>query len=684
MKFNDLRQRAAESNIQLTEAEILELLHEFETFQSEFEIQKKELLLAKEKVLSELAFRNSIESSLSSGIAIVDDEGRQTYVNPSFCKLFGWSAKELTGKTTPYVYWPVDQLQAIGEAFQLTLANKAPKEGFELIFETKGGVRIPVQVIITPFYDGKQRIGWLANVIDITERKRAEDALIRSRQLLSEAEKIGKVGGWEFDIDTMEQTWTEEVYKLHEISQLFNPDVEKGIDFYTPESRPIIEKAVQRAIEFGEPFDLELEIITANKNLRNVHAIGKADLKHRKVYGFFQDITGRKKAEEEIMLKNAELLKLNATKDKFFSIIAHDLRSPFNSILGFSELLLDQISQKNYEGTENYAQIIKKSSGQAMKLLMNLMDWSRSQTGRMALNPEYFDLVDLINETTLLSFEIFQQKELSIKKKLPESAMVYADKNMISTVLRNLFSNAAKFSHPGGSVTISVKKQPNELTISLSDTGIGIEESRLDNLFLIGESYSTKGTQNEKGTGLGLILCKEFVDRNEGENWIESEVGKGSTFYFTLPRQEKSNVNHLFKYATLIPAAEKWMNKLKILIVEDDETSERLLAIQVNHFGKEVIEAVTGIEAVDICRQNPDIDLILMDIQLPEMDGYEATRQIREFNQDVIIIALTAYGFDGDRVKAINAGCNDYGVKPISKSQLIKIIQKNFKNKSHN
>lgn len=399
---------------------------------------------------------------------------------------------------------------------------------------------------------------------------------------------------------------------------------------------------------------------------------------HKYLVGTTNDITERKKYENEIALKNGELQKLNATKDKFFSIIAHDLRSPFNSIVGFSELLIDQIGQKNYNGIDNYAQIIKKSSGQAIKLLMNLMQWSRLQTGRMEIIPEYFEMVCLINEVTQLIFETSQEKEIILKKILPDTATVYADKNMISTVLRNLFSNAVKFSHPGGTVTITVIEQENDLTISVNDIGVGIEKTRINKLFLLNESVSTIGTRNEKGTGLGLILCKEFVDKNEGKIWIESEVGKGSTFHFTLPRREKSHANNIIQNETLIPAVEIWINKLKILIVEDDETSERLLAIQINHISKTVFEAVTGVEAVDICRKNPDIDLILMDIQLPEMDGYEATRQIREFNKDVIIIALTAYGFDGDRGKALKAGCNDYDVKPVSKVQLIKMIQRYF------
>jgi PAS domain S-box-containing protein len=566
---------------------------------------------------------------------------------------------------------------------------------------------------------------------------------------------------------------------------------------------------VQHAIDFGEPFDLELEIITAKKNLKSVHAIGKTDLKLNKVYGFFQDITeqkkterslldlhwrfesiikgthigtwewnvqtgetvyneiwaeiigyslnelatvskktweahtdpeGLKKSEEmlerhftgelsyydceyrmkhkngqwiwvrdrgsvitrtnegkplmmfgthsdiseqkrfehEILLKNEELQQLNATKDKFFSIIAHDLRSPFNSIVGFSELLLDQIRQETYDGIENYAEIIKKSSGQAIKLLMNLMQWSRLQTGRMEILPEYFEMVYLINEVALFIDETSHHKGIIHNKILPESATVYADKNMISTVLRNLCSNAVKFSHPGGTVTITVKEQQNELTISVNDTGVGIEKTRINKLFLLDKSISTVGTRNEKGTGLGLILCKEFVDLNEGKIWVESEVGKGSTFYFTIPRWKKSLVNNGIRYETPVPAVEIRKNKLKILIVEDDETSERLLAIQISNICETVFEALTGVEAVDICLRNPDIDLIFMDIQLPEMDGFEATCQIREFNKDVIIIALTAYGFNGDREKAMKAGCNDYCEKPVSKDQLIKMIQKYF------
>jgi signal transduction histidine kinase len=223
----------------------------------------------------------------------------------------------------------------------------------------------------------------------------------------------------------------------------------------------------------------------------------------------------------------------NATKDKFFSIIAHDLKSPFNSIMGFSDLLIDQIKEKDYEGIDKYARIIGQSSQRAMDLLMNLLEWSRSQTGRMKFNPENFDLVDLIVENKLLFDEIAAQKGITIKKVLPHDLVVFADKPMISTVLRNLISNAIKFTRQDGEIIISAEKRANEILVSVSDNGVGISTKRIDTLFRLDKSESTTGTAKEQGTGLGLILCKEFIEKHGGKIWVESEEGIGSTFYFT-------------------------------------------------------------------------------------------------------------------------------------------------------
>jgi signal transduction histidine kinase len=250
--------------------------------------------------------------------------------------------------------------------------------------------------------------------------------------------------------------------------------------------------------------------------------------------GITRDITERKLAELQIKLQKERLQELNATKDKFFSIIAHDLKSPFNSIMGFCELLVEQIRKKDFNGIEKYAGFIRQSSQMAFDLLINLMVWSRSQTGRMECNPVQFDLMESILEITAMFDDIAWQKGIVIKRELPPKVAVFADRSMINTVLRNLISNAIKFTNPGGEIILTVIEEKNKLTVSVKDNGIGIPNNSIDKLFRIDENYSTRGTASETGTGLGLILCKEFIEKHNGEIRVESEPGKGSTFYFTL------------------------------------------------------------------------------------------------------------------------------------------------------
>jgi len=243
----------------------------------------------------------------------------------------------------------------------------------------------------------------------------------------------------------------------------------------------------------------------------------------------------KKQAENQLRKSESELKELNAQKDKFFSIIGHDLKSPFNSILGFSELLGEQVSEKNYENVDRYAKIIGQSSQRAVDLLMNLLEWSRAHTGKMEFSPENFELVHFINEITLLHENIATQKSITLKKDLPPGLPVFADKQMIGTVMRNLISNAIKFTKQGGEVTLLAEKREKEVFVSVSDNGIGIVPGRIEKLFRIDESDTTPGTNNEKGTGLGLILCKELVEQHGGKIWADSKQGEGSIFYFTIP-----------------------------------------------------------------------------------------------------------------------------------------------------
>ena len=242
-----------------------------------------------------------------------------------------------------------------------------------------------------------------------------------------------------------------------------------------------------------------------------------------------------KRAEEALKESESRLRELNATKDKFFSIIAHDLKSPFNNILGFSDILVGQIHEKDYESIKEYARIIQNSSQRAFSLLVNLLEWSRSQIGLIKFSPEYIEIGLLINQVAQLLIESAQLKSIEMFIELPSKVICFGDKEMISTILRNLISNALKFTNPGGRIVISAERSPDEILFSVSDNGVGMKKEAMWKLFRIDASSSAKGTSGEKGTGLGLILCKEFVEKHGGKIWAESEYGKGSTFSFTVP-----------------------------------------------------------------------------------------------------------------------------------------------------
>jgi PAS domain S-box-containing protein len=257
------------------------------------------------------------------------------------------------------------------------------------------------------------------------------------------------------------------------------------------------------------------------------------------------DITERKMAENKLLASEVSLRELNLTKDKFFSIIAHDLKSPFNGILGFSELLYKQISNKDYNRIDKYAEIILKSSQRAINLLMNLMDWSRLQTGRLKFSPEYFDATISIRSIIELLNISAEQKSICTKLNLPEKLLVYADKFMLETVLRNLISNAIKFTPKKGKVMISIEDKEKEFLFLIEDSGVGIAKKNLEKLFRIDEDFSLPGTENETGTGLGLILCNDFIQKHKGNIWVESEPGVGTKFYFTIPKGQKLSTLNL-------------------------------------------------------------------------------------------------------------------------------------------
>jgi signal transduction histidine kinase len=286
--------------------------------------------------------------------------------------------------------------------------------------------------------------------------------------------------------------------------------------------------------------------IIKNENIRITNFSNQLHLKNEEIIaqGFEIEVQHNRLAEQNslletqtqaILLQNKELQEINATKDKFFSIIAHDLKNPFNSIISFSNLLVLGLPSLDRERLHKFAANINDSAQDTYKLLENLLEWARSQTGRIEFKQEKTDLKNIFDLACGNTHSMAANKNISLNCELTEHINVFVDKNMINTVLRNLISNAVKYSYNGGAIKILTVLKVGEVEISVVDNGVGLEQEQIKKLFKISEKVSTSGTEKETGTGLGLLLCKEFVEKHGGKIWVESEFEKGSSFRFTLP-----------------------------------------------------------------------------------------------------------------------------------------------------
>ncbi|MGM0621159.1 MAG: ATP-binding protein [Bacteroidota bacterium] len=241
------------------------------------------------------------------------------------------------------------------------------------------------------------------------------------------------------------------------------------------------------------------------------------------------------KLKTKLEKSEKQLKQANADKDKFFTIIAHDLKSPFNGLLGLTTLISERFDELPPQEMKNLLLELKNSAANVYALVEGLLSWSQIQTGKISYNKEKTDLSEISTKVEEQFVISAQNKNIIIEQQVEKNTFAIADEKSISTVLRNLVSNAIKYTNPGGKITVSAKQKDNRIEISVSDTGVGMNNAKLEKLFSISEKNSQPGTANEKGTGLGLILCKEFVEKNDGTIWAESEPGKGSRFIFTLP-----------------------------------------------------------------------------------------------------------------------------------------------------
>jgi PAS domain S-box-containing protein len=392
-------------------------------------------------------------------------------------------------------------------------------------------------------------------------------------------------------------------------------------------------------------------------------------------------------SERENMISDLEIAKEKAIesdrlKSAFLANMSHEIRTPMNGILGFAELLKEPGLKD--EMIQDYVGIIEKSGVRMLNIINDIVDISKIESGQMKIT------ISQTNVNKQIEFlNIFFQPEatrkgikLSFKTDLPfEKADINTDSEKVYAVLTNLIKNSIKYTDSGSiEFGYKLKKQNDraELEFFVKDTGIGVPQKQQAFIFERFRQGNEAVNRAYEGAGLGLAIAKSYVDMLGGKIWIESEPVAGTTFYFTLPCNFETKENSVMKKEVITDSGKIQIKGLKILIAEDDEISEMLIENTIKEYSKVIFHVNTGAKAVETCRNIPDIDLILMDIRMPDMDGYEATRQIRKFNTDVVIIAQTAFALAGDREMAIAAGCTDYVSKPIDKATVQALIWKYF------
>jgi PAS domain S-box-containing protein len=615
----------------------------------------------------EMSFRKAIEKAIPSGIAVMDDTGKQVYINKAFCEMVGYDVVELQGKRPPYAYWPQQDMENINNAMKLTLENNTPKQGFDLIFCHKTGKLIPVQVFIIPFIQDDGKVFFLANVIDITERKKTEEALIKSQLLLKssiESQKDTII----FFVDLDYHYLYFNIAHLEAMKFAYNTNVKEGTNFLdcitSPSDRKLIKENLDRAIKgestsqihkygdsnlgyyetFFNPvrdesneiigctclarniterieaektllesetkfreiinqsndgiivFDEQGKIVVWNKGAEQISGL-KADAilnqnivdvryqvgtpKSRDkslIENEIKDIINFKKPEvfkhlieDEIMPSNSkslkniqtkifpikligyklfcmifrdatetkryekELLKINTEKDKFYSMIAQYLYTPFNSFHNFTKLMAEELDTLPIKEIQKTAAMMSKSASNLYSLLDNLLQWTQVNQGKIAFEPEKLDFLKISHDAVSILKPNAEAKDIKINHLVKDEIPVFADPFMIKTVLRNLVSNSIKFTNTGGEINISAQQSPSDITISISDNRTELAPDYINNLFNTSQVNAALGRAAEKGNTLGLLLCKEFVEKHSGKIWAVNGNGRGCEIKFTLP-----------------------------------------------------------------------------------------------------------------------------------------------------
>jgi len=534
-----------------------------------------------------------------------------------------------------------------------------------------------LDITLTPFDQGA-----LITCVDITDRKHAEDALKGSEERYRALYTNNPLMIFTLDTEGIILSVNETGIAQLEYSreELLGNSV--LLLFDDKDKHKVIELKEKCLRNPDEIVSWELRKISKNGKLIYVNEnarVIQANDGSKFILIMCEDITERKDAELALIKSKEKAEESDRLKSAFLANLSHEIRTPMNGILGFAGLLKN--SELGGDKQQEYINIIEKSGARMLNIITDIVDISKIDAGQITCSMSPVNIIDTLEN--IHSFFILEAEQkglaLSLKRSLLlKEVIIRTDKEKYIAIVNNLVNNAIKYTIKG-TIEFGCVKKDNFLEFFIKDTGIGIPKDRQGVIFERFIQADIEDKMARQGTGLGLAISKHYVELLGGEIWVLSEEGEGSSFHFTLPcSTEGADTNGVVQDVTK-GGEEQQMKKLKIVLAEDDETSRKLMTIQMNAISEEILIARTGIEAIEVCRNNANIDLILMDIQMPEMNGYKATQQIRQFNKNVIIIAQTSFGLAGDREKALEAGCNDYISKPINKDKLLVLLQQYFK-----
>jgi len=624
---------------------------------------------------SESRFKSFTESA-PVGIFGTDINGVTNYVNPRWCEISKMDSAEALGNGWLSAVHPDDRMQIAATWQQASSAHSTSNSEYRFLHPDGSLSWVNGQAVPQKDQNG-DLIGYIGTITDITKGKLAENKLIESEAYYRTLIDISPNGIITTDLKGNVIYGSMKAYEIFNESSIENLSGTSVFNWVDPEYHAFMITRFKDILAGNlKPEIREYKLLKRDRSIfwAELSSCAITDSKGN-ISGLLiicRDISGRKKAEEELIKARDKAEEGDKLKTAFLHNISHEIRTPMNAITGFSALLTEPDLSK--ETQASYIEIINKSSDHLLFILNDIIEISNIDAGILKLKKIGTNLNTLLQRL----FEQFSDQaadkkiEFGLKAGLPEGkANVNIDSGKLVQVLSNLLRNSLKFTD-SGKIEFGYTQNDGSLEFYVSDTGIGIPEDQLQKIFNRFYQVEHTETRNYDGTGLGLSISKEYVEMMNGKIWPTSKPGIGSVFYFAIPFEKYINVQALNHQPGIIRKTEV-ARKKAILIAEDDNGNFRLIKQLLSGLNIEIVHACNGIEAVEICNSGRKIDLVLMDLKMPLMDGHEATRQILHHTPSIKIIVQTAYADDISR--SLEAGCVGFISKPFNKKQFVELIE---------